>query len=82
LRLASDGVDRVAVIAPGFVADCIETLEEIAITTRERFLAAGGKQFAALPCLNDSDEMTALLMDLVRRETGPQVSAKPERSNV
>lgn len=66
-RLAGEGARRVAVIAPGFVADCIETLEEIAIGARETFLEAGGEKFAALPCLNDAAEATALLESLVRR---------------
>ncbi|MBI1364642.1 MAG: ferrochelatase [Alphaproteobacteria bacterium] len=64
--LAAEGAKRVAVITPGFVADCVETLEEIAIAGRRRFLAAGGEQFAAIPCLNDSAGLTALLEDLAR----------------
>jgi ferrochelatase len=54
----------VAVIAPGFAADCLETLEEIAIRGREQLLAAGGRHFASVPCLNDSDvwmDITALI---------------------
>jgi ferrochelatase len=66
-RFAGEGVGEVAVVTPGFVSDCIETLEEIAITAGERFLAAGGKRFAALPCLNDSLEMIALLKRLARK---------------
>ena len=50
------GVKRVAVAAPGFSADCLETLEELGIRGRETFLAAGGEQFALLECLNDSPE--------------------------
>ena len=53
-RLARDGKRRVAVIAPGFAADCLETLEELAIRGRAQFLAAGGERFAYLSCLNDS----------------------------
>ncbi len=66
--LADDGVKKVAVITPGFVADCIETLEEIAIAGRETFLDHGGDAFDAIPCLNDSAEMTGLLETIVRRE--------------
>ena len=66
--LAQGGVKNVAVITPGFVADCIETLEEIAIAARETFLANGGEAFDAIPCLNDSEEMTALLETIARRE--------------
>jgi ferrochelatase len=62
------GVERVAVAAPGFSADCLETLEELGIRGRETFIAAGGKQFALLECLNDSVEGMDMLEALVRRE--------------
>ena len=50
--LPGKGVKRVAILAPGFSADCLETLEELAIRGRESFMAAGGTDFAYLPCLN------------------------------
>ena len=56
IALAKQGVKRVDVVCPGFVADCLETLEEIAIEARRAFLGAGGKEFHALPCLNESPE--------------------------
>jgi ferrochelatase len=56
------------VVAPGFSADCLETLEEIGIRGRETFLSAGGEQFALLDCLNDSPEGMHMLEALVRRE--------------
>ena len=62
------GVASLAVAAPGFSADCLETLEEIGIRGRETFLAGGGKRFALLDCLNDSDESIGLLEQLVTRE--------------
>jgi len=62
------GVTRVAVAAPGFSADCIETLEELGIRGRENFMHAGGEQFALLECLNDSAEGIAMLERLVSRE--------------
>ena len=62
------GVKRLAVAAPGFSADCLETLEELGIRGRETFLAAGGERFALLECLNDSAEGMDLLDALVRRE--------------
>jgi ferrochelatase len=62
------GVTRVAVAAPGFSADCLETLEELGIRGRETFRAAGGRQFALLECLNDSAEGMDMLEALVRRE--------------
>ena len=62
------GVTRVAVAAPGFSADCLETLEELGIRGRETFERAGGKQFALLDCLNDSLESVAMLEQLIERE--------------
>jgi ferrochelatase len=66
--LAESGVKRIAVVSPGFAADCIETLEEIGMQNAEIFKEHGGEHFAALPCLNDSDEGIALLQHLVSRE--------------
>ena len=62
------GVKRLAVAAPGFSADCLETLEELGIRGRETFLHAGGEQFALLDCLNDSPESIAMLEQLISRE--------------
>ena len=59
---------RIAVLTPGFVADCVETLEEIAGQNKDFFLEEGGEQFAALPCLNDSDEGMDVIEHVVRRE--------------
>jgi ferrochelatase len=60
-RAAASGMTDIAVAAPGFASDCLETLEELGIGLRERFLKAGGKNFAILPCLNDSDEAIDML---------------------
>lgn len=65
---AGKGVKRLAIAAPGFSADCLETLEELAIRGREQFTEAGGEQFAALTCLNDGETGMAMLEALVRRE--------------
>jgi ferrochelatase len=54
--LARQGIRRVDVICPGFVSDCLETLEEIDIEARRAFLGAGGREFHVLPCLNESPE--------------------------
>jgi ferrochelatase len=67
-RLAKDGVRRVAVVTPGFSADCLETLEEIAQENAEIFKHNGGEQFAAIPCLNDSDAGMDVIRQLVLRE--------------
>ncbi len=66
--LARDGVKNIAVIMPGFAADCIETLEEIAIEGRDIFLEHGGENFAAVPCLNDSAQGIDVLEAVVMRE--------------
>ena len=68
VRLAGEGVRRLAIVAPGFSADCLETLEELAIRGRETFLAAGGTHFAYLPCLNDGAAGMAMLRTLIARE--------------
>jgi len=67
-KLAKDGVRRVAVITPGFSADCLETLEEIAQENAEIFKHNGGEQFAFIPCLNDSDPGMDVIRQLVLRE--------------
>lgn len=83
--LARDqGVTRLAVVTPGFFADCVETLEEIGMQGREAFEAAGGTHFTAVPCLNDSDLAVSLLETLVTRETAgwwtrDATAARPER---
>ena len=64
----SRGVARIAIAAPGFSADCLETLEELGIRGRDTFLAAGGTHFARLDCLNDSAEGMTMLERLVDRE--------------
>jgi ferrochelatase len=66
--LPTKGVKRVAIVAPGFSADCLETLEELAIRGRETFMNAGGTDFAYLPCLNDSEPGMAMLRTVVARE--------------
>ncbi|OCP22174.1 ferrochelatase [Ensifer sp. LC54] len=67
-KLARDGVKRIAVINPGFVSDCLETLEEIAEQAAESFHHNGGEKFSHIPCLNDSAEGMTVLEHVVRRE--------------
>jgi len=66
--LPGQGIEKVAIVAPGFSADCLETLEELAIRGRQTFLDAGGTDFAYLPCLNDSDVGIAMLRTILTRE--------------
>jgi len=67
-RLARDGVRRLAVVMPGFAADCLETLEEIAQENAGIFKRNGGEQFSAIPCLNDSEPGMDMIRQLVLRE--------------
>ncbi|MBN8843802.1 MAG: ferrochelatase [Sphingomonadales bacterium] len=69
-RLVTLGKDgkSVAIFAPGFAADCLETLEELALRGKEQFMGAGGSRFAYLPCLNDGAAGMAMIEALVRRE--------------
>ncbi len=66
--LAKRGVRNLAVVMPGFAADCLETLEEIAIENADIFRRNGGKNFAAIPCLNDSEAGMTVISHLSRRE--------------
>jgi ferrochelatase len=66
--LPGQGVTKVAIFAPGFAADCLETLEELAMRGRDSFLAAGGSDFAYLPCLNDTAPGMAMLRSVIGRE--------------
>ena len=67
VKLAGQGVKSVDLICPGFVADCIETLEEIDMEARAAFLQAGGERFAYIPCLNDRPEWIQALGDIAAR---------------
>jgi len=67
-ELAVSGVRKIAVVTPGFAADCLETLEEIAQENAEIFKHSGGEQFAFIPCLNDSDAGMDVIRQLVMRE--------------
>ncbi|WP_315706533.1 MULTISPECIES: ferrochelatase [unclassified Bradyrhizobium] len=67
-KLAKDGVKRIAVVMPGFTADCLETLEEIAGENAEIFKHNGGEAFSAIPCLNDSEPGMDVIRQLVLRE--------------
>ena len=67
-ELAKRGVKNLAVVTPGFAADCLETLEEIAVENAAIFKAHGGKNFAAIPCLNDSEAGMAVISHLILRE--------------
>lgn len=66
--LPQQGVKKLDVFCPGFVSDCLETMEEIAIAGREQFYEAGGEQFNYIPCLNDNPDFLDALADLVKKQ--------------
>ena len=66
-ELPGQGVRHVQVLCPGFSIDCLETLEEIAMTNRTRFLTAGGEQFEYIPCLNAGADHVGAIADLILR---------------
>jgi ferrochelatase len=66
--MPGEGIKKVAIFAPGFSADCLETLEELSIRGREQFVEAGGTHFAYLPCLNDSQVGTEMLRSILSTE--------------
>jgi len=68
-NLAQQGVKSVDVVCPGFSADCLETLEEIAVENRDVFKAAGGESYTYIPALNDNAEHIQALADLIQRHS-------------
>jgi ferrochelatase len=66
--LAESGVKKIAVITPGFVSDCLETLEEIAVENRDYFMEHGGEEFTFIPCLNDSELGIKVLESVLLKE--------------
>ena len=68
--LAQGGTKRIAVFNPGFVSDCLETLEEIAVEANHSFIENGGEKFSHIPCLNDTDQGLDVIEAIVRRELG------------
>ena len=67
-QLAEEGVKRLAIVCPGFAADCVETLEEIALEAGEIFKEHGGEQFTLIPCLNDTPDGVRVLTGCIRNE--------------
>ena len=66
--LPAKGIKNLVMITPGFAADCVETLEEVAIGLKETFEEKGGEHFSTVACLNDSDTSIAMLETMVRNE--------------
>ena len=78
VALAKEGMRRVDVACPGFVSDCLETLEEIALEARAAFLKAGGKEFHAIPCLNEHPAWIGALADLALKNLGGWLDPPPD----
>jgi ferrochelatase len=78
VELAKEGMRRVDVVCPGFVSDCLETLEEIAIEGRAAFLGAGGAEFHAIPCLNERPAWIAAMAALVLKHLGGWLESPPD----
>ena len=76
-ELPARGVKKVAVIAPGFTTDCLETLEEIEVENRDHFLAHGGEQFAYIPCLNASAAGVDVIEAVATRELSGWINPRP-----
>ncbi|WP_207460090.1 ferrochelatase [Azospirillum sp. SYSU D00513] len=74
--LPAQGVKKLAVVTPGFAADCVETLEEINGQVREIFLHNGGEAFSYIPCLNATPDHIALLTGIIERELGGWLPAR------
>ncbi len=73
--LAKDGKKHLAIIAPAFSADCVETLEEINEEIKESFLSAGGEQFSYIPCLNTDAAHIEMMVDIIRTESSGWLEA-------
>ncbi|WP_137936363.1 ferrochelatase [Chitinivorax sp. B] len=78
VELGKQKVRRIDVICPGFVADCLETLEEVAMEGKATFLSAGGKEFHYLPCLNDSPDWIETLSALVTHHLQGWIDSSPD----
>jgi ferrochelatase len=77
VEMAEAGVGRVDVVCPGFVADCLETLEEIAMEGREDFLTHGGREYHYIPCLNDRSDWIDALERMIGEQTADWLGRQP-----
>jgi len=80
IKMAQDGIRRVDVVCPGFISDCLETLEEVKMEIKDAFFTHGGKEFHYIPCLNDSDGLVDALANIVENHTqGWHQTHEPEQ---
>jgi len=78
-KLAADGKKRVVVFCPAFVADCLETIEEIGMRAKEQFVAAGGERLTLVPSLNATPAWVDAVVGLARRQVAGQIAARSLR---
>ena len=78
--LPGQGVKAVQVICPGFAADCLETLEELAVENRDYFLAAGGERYEYIPCLNSTPDHIAALASIANEHLAGWLDREQTRS--
>jgi len=69
-ELAQRGLTKLTVVSPSFAVDCLETLEEVAIGYRDKFLELGGEELSLVPCLNDDARHAEVLADIVQSQLG------------
>ncbi|MEK7779850.1 MAG: ferrochelatase [Pseudomonadota bacterium] len=82
IALGKHGVERVDVVCPGFVSDCLETLEEIAIEGKDLFIRAGGQEFHYIPCLNERADWIQALVDITREHLAGWDSLEPSQESL
>jgi ferrochelatase len=75
--LVKRGLRKLTVVSPSFAVDCLETLEEVAMEYRDKFVELGGEHLTLIPCLNDDDRHAAALADIVQRQLGGWIDSRP-----
>ncbi|NDC37677.1 MAG: ferrochelatase, partial [Proteobacteria bacterium] len=80
-KLAHEGVKHLAVACPGFVADCLETIDEIGIEGAEEFIEAGGKSLTLVPCVNDSEPFIDCLEAVVKDTAGSWLGIEEQQAD-
>jgi ferrochelatase len=81
-RMGKEGIKNMAIVTPAFVSDCLETLEEIAMEGEEIFHEVGGEKFTVIPCLNDRDDFTQVLANIIEEWANGKQSVKEDRTEV
>jgi ferrochelatase len=80
-HLGKDGVKDIAIVAPGFTADCLETIDELGTEGREEFCEAGGEKYALIPCVNDHEVWLDAMHDIIVEELGSWLNGEGRSVN-